>query len=145
MLTKKVKSFLPKLAISALAVGILVGVLELYIGHRFILDPLLYGQESGFTYETYFAPTFYGMTKSIVVAITFFLVFLLTAKKKINLLVKSAFVGIIGTTLFGIYYYFTFPPVGLYATALVGIVHFSFIGGITYAFSKIAKLDKIKK
>ena len=58
---------------------------------------------------------------------------------------KSVLTGILGTALFGLYYYFTFPSVGLYATALVGIVHFSFISVITYAFSKIAKLDKIKK
>jgi hypothetical protein len=145
MIIKNIKSLIPKLILSSLAIGILVGILELYIGHRFILDPLLYEKEAGFTYETYFAPTFYGMTKSIVVAITSFLVFLFTAKTKMNLLMKSALIGILGTTFFGIYYYFTFPHVGLYATVLVGIVHFSFIAGITYIFSKIVELKKKKK
>jgi len=142
MIIRKIKGLIPRLALSAISVGILVGILELYIGHRFILDPLLYGVDTGFTYETYFSPTYYGMTKSIVVALTFFLVFLFTEKKKISLLMKSALVGILGTIIFGIYYYFTFPSVGIYATALVGIVHFTFIGGITYIFSKVANMRK---
>ena len=82
MIIRKIKGLVPKLALSALCVGILVGVLELYIGHRFILDPLLYGQDSGFVYESYFAPTFYGMTKSIIIGLTFFLVFYLLLRKK---------------------------------------------------------------
>jgi len=140
----KIKSLVLKFTLSALIIGILVGVLELYIGHRFILDPLLYNIDYGFTYETYFAPTFYGLTKSIVVGLTSFLSLLFMAKRKINLMIKSAIVGVLGTAIFALYYYFTFPHVGLYATVLVGIVHFSFIAGITYIVSKFTKLDKIK-
>lgn len=145
MLVKKIKGLIPRLALSALFVGLLTGILELYIGHRYILDPLLYGADPNFTYETYFAPTFYGMSKSIVVAITYFLVFWLAEKKKINLLAKSAIVGVVGTILFGIYYYFTFPIASVTSGVIVGLVHFTFIGGITYIFSKIVNIRKRNK
>ena len=137
---KKLKQFLPKLALYSLIAGALVGVLELFIGHRFILDPLLYEKEAGFVYESYFAPTFYGLTKSIVVALTFFLVYLFTFNKKIKPLVKSAIIGLAGTIIFGIYYYFIFPNVASSSSLLIGVVHFSFIAGISYLFAKLVKL-----
>ncbi|VVB83100.1 Uncharacterised protein [uncultured archaeon] len=140
MADKKLKKFIPKLVLYSLVAGILVGVLELFIGHRFILDPLLYGKDLGFVYESYFAPTFYGMTKSIVVALTFFLTYIFTFNKKINLLAKSAIIGLVGTIIFGIYYYITFPTVTSSSGIIVGIVHFSFIAVISYVFAKLVKL-----
>lgn len=137
---KKFIKFIPKLILYSLITGMLVGVLELFIGHRFILDPSLYDKDPGFIYESYFAPTYYGLTKSIVVALTFFSVYLLTLKKKIKPVVKSAIIGIIGTLVFGIYYYLTFPRSSISSGIIIGIVHFSFIAGITYLFSKIVKL-----
>lgn len=137
---KKLKSFIPKLILYSLLAGILVGVAELYLGHRYILDPLLYDRDPGFVYESYLAPTFYGLTKSIVVAITFFLVYLATFKTKLKPIIKPAIVGILGTLFFGIYYYLTFPATTSSSSTIIGIVHFSFIGGISYLFSKIVKL-----
>jgi len=139
MKIKKVGSFLLKLFFSSLIVGALVGVLELFIGHRFILDPLLYNNDAGFVYESFFAPTYYGLTKSIVVAITFFLVYLCASKSKLKPIIKSAIVGILGTIIFGIYYYFTFPATTGSSSAIIGIVHFSFIFGVSYLFTKLAK------
>ena len=138
-MNKKLKKFIPKLVIFSLLVGALVGVLELFIGHRFILDPLLYNQDPGFVYESYFAPTFYGMTKSIVTAITVFLVYLAAFNTKLKPVIKAAIVGITGTIIFGIYYYLTFPHTSSNSSLLIGIVHFSFIGGITYIVAKISK------
>lgn len=139
-MAEKLKKFIPKLVLYSLIVGILVGVLELFIGHRLILDPLLYEKDLGFVYESYFAPTFYGMTKSIVVALTFFLVYLSTLNKKIKPLIKSAIIGLAGTIIFGIYYYLTFPSVNYSSGLIVGVVHFSFIAGISYLFAKLVKL-----
>jgi len=140
MADKKLKKFIPKLILYSLVAGILTGVLELLIGHRLILDPLLYGKDLGFVYEYYFAPTFYGMTKSIVVALTFFLVYIFTFNKKINLLAKSAIIGLTGTIIFGIYYYLIFPTVSYSSGLIVGVVHFLFIAGISYLFAKLVKL-----
>ncbi len=139
-MAKKIKEFIPKLVLFSLAVGILIGVLELFIGHRFILDPLLYDKDPNFVYETYLAPTYYGLSKTIVVAITFFLVYLLTFKKKVNTLLKSAIIGIAGTIIFGVYYYFAFPRASSLSSIPIAIVHFSFIAGISYLFAKIVKL-----
>jgi hypothetical protein len=139
-MTDKLKKFIPKLILYSLIAGALVGVLELFIGHRFILDPLLYGKDLGFVYESYFAPTFYGMTKSIVVALTFFFVYLLTFNKKMNTIAKSAIIGLTGTIIFGIYYYLTFPSVNYSSGLIVGVVHFSFIAGISYLFAKLVKI-----
>ena len=125
-----------KLVLCSLIVGLLVGLLELYIGHRFILDPLLYEKDLNFIYESYFAPTYYGFTKSVIVSIVFFLTYLILPKAKF----KPAIVGIFGTIILGLYYYFTFPRSTLYSSAIIGLVHFSFIAGITYIFSKIFKL-----
>ena len=136
---KKFGSFFLKLVISALIVGILAGVLELFIGHRFILDPLLYNTDYGFVYESYFAPTWYGLTKSIVVALTFFFVYLCAKKIKLKPIIKSAIVGILGTIIFGIYYYLTFPTTTSSSSLIIGIVHFSFIFGVSYLFTKLAK------
>ena len=138
-LINKLMKHLPKLALFSIIVGVLAGVLELYIGHRFILDPLLHN-DAGFVYESYFAPTYYGFTKSIVIAITFFLVSIFTFNKKINLLLKSVIIGVLGTAFFGLYYYFTFPPVTLYTTAVIGVVHFTFIAGVSYLASKVLKI-----
>ncbi len=137
---KKLKSFIFILILYSLLAGLLVGFLELYIGHRYILDPLLYESDPGFVYETYLAPTYYGLTKTIVVAITFFLVYLATFKKKIKPIVKSAIIGLIGTIIFGIYYYLTFPHSTSTSSVAIGLVHFSFIGGISYLVAKIVKL-----
>ncbi len=137
---KKLKSYIPKLALYSLIVGLIVGVAELYIGHRYILDPLLYDKDPGFVYESYLAPTFYGLSKSIVTAITFFLVFLATFKTKLKPLIKAAIIGLAGTLIFGIYYYITFPSTTSNSSLIIGIVHFSFIGGISYLFSKLVKL-----
>ena len=124
------------LGISALA-GLLAGFLELYAGHRFILDPLLYGKDSGFVYESFFAPTYYGLIKSIVVAIVFLFAYL--AGKKIKY--KSAFIGIAATFLFGVYYYILFPRVAISSALIITIVHFSFITAASYALAKISKLQ----
>ncbi len=137
---KKLKSFILTLVIYSLIAGVLVGILELFIGHRFILDPLLYNQDPGFVYESYFAPTYYGLSKTIVVAITFFLVYLATLKMKIKPIIKSAIIGLVGTFIFGVYYYITFPHSTSTSSAIIGLVHFSFIGGISYLFAKIVKL-----
>jgi hypothetical protein len=140
MINKNLKQFIPKLVLYSLTVGVLAGVLELFIGHRFILDPLLYDKEAGFVYESYFAPTFYGLTKSIVVALTFFFVYLFTFNKKIKPVVKSAIIGLVGTIIFGIYYYFVFPSVASSSSLLIGVVHFSFIAGTAYLLAKLIKL-----
>ncbi len=139
MAKKKFKEFIPKLILFSLITGILVGVLELFIGHRLILDPLLYEKDPGFVYESYFAPTFYGLTKTIAVAITFFLVYLSTFRTKLKPIIKSAIVGLAGTIIFGIYYYITFPHSTSSSSAIIGIVHFSFIAGITYIVTKLTK------
>jgi len=139
MTNEKLVSFIIKLAVCSLAVGFLTGVLELYIGHRFILDPLLYEKDLGFVYESYLFPTYYGLTKSIVVALAFFIVYLATHNKSVSRLIKSVIVGILGTTIFGIYYYFTFPKVTLFGGLVIGIVHFVFIGGVPYLFTKLSK------
>lgn len=138
-LTKKTKSVL-KLILFSLIAGALVGVLELFIGHRFILDPLLYDKDPGFVYESYFAPTYYGLTKSIVAGLVFFLVFLFTSKKKIKPIIKAAIIGIVGTIIFGIYYYLTFPKTSFSSSGIIGIVHFSFIAGISYLVTKVGKV-----
>jgi hypothetical protein len=124
------------LALYAVIIGILVGFLELIIGHRFILDPLLYHSDTGFVYETYFAPTYYGLSKTIVIGLTFFFTFLATKKSKLKQITKSVIVGIIGTAVFGLYYYITFPQVGSSSSTIIGLVHFSFIAGITYGVVK---------
>ncbi len=135
------KKYIPKLILFSLIVGIATGVLELFIGHRFILDPLLYRKDLGFIYEYYFAPTWYGFTKSTIVALTFFFVFLCTQKTKIKPILKSAIVGILGTIIFGIYYYFTFPRLSSSTSSwLIGLVHFTFITGISYIFVKLLKI-----
>jgi len=139
-MNKKLKSFIPKLVLFSLIAGILVGVSELFIGHRFILDPLLYDKDPGFVYESYFAPTYYGLTKSIVVAITFFLVYLAAFKTKLKPLIKSAIIGLTGTIIFGIYYYLTFPHTSSSSSWIIGVVHFSFIAGVSYLFAKFIKL-----
>ena len=56
MVNKKLGSFIIKLVVYSLVVGFLTGVLELYVGHRFILDPLLYEKDLGFVYESYLYP-----------------------------------------------------------------------------------------
>lgn len=140
MVKNKLKSFIPKLVLYSLITGFLVGFLELFIGHRFILDPLLYDKDPGFVYESYLAPTFYGLSKSIVSAVAFFLVYLFTFNKKIKPVIKSAIIGLAGTIIFGIYYYITFPSVGSSSVWLIGLVHFTFIGGISYLFAKLVKL-----
>ncbi len=139
-MNKKLKAFIPKLILYSLIVGALVGVLELFIGHRYILDPLLYDKDPGFVYESYFAPTYYGLSKSIVVALTFFLVYLAAFKTKLKPILKAAIVGLAGTVIFGIYYYLTFPHSTSTSSAIIGIVHFSFIAGISYLFVKLVKL-----
>lgn len=131
-MNKKLISFIPKLILFSLVAGVLAGVLELYLGHGFILNPLLYDKDQNFVYESYFSPTYYGMTKSLVVAIAFFLVFLFTRKTNLKIIFKAIIVGILGTTIFGIYYYFTFPRVTSSASSLIGVVHFSFIAGTSY-------------
>lgn len=128
-----------KLVIYSLINGFLVGFLELYIGHRFILDPLLYEKDLGFVYESYLYPTYYGLTKSIVVAIVFFLVFFFTSKTNFGLLAKSAIIGVLGTAIFGAYYYLTFPHTSFYSSAIIGIVHFLFIFGVSFIFAKLVK------
>lgn len=125
-----------KLIFVGVLAGFSTGLLELYIGHRFILDKLLLGKDLNFIYESFFFPTYYGLAKSIVVALTFFLVYLLMPKIRI----KPLLTGILGTSIFGIYYYFTFPHASFYSSFIIGIVHFSFIAGITYIFAKISKL-----
>lgn len=128
------KSSSLKLIFYSILVGALVGVLELNIGHRFILDPLLLGKGYNFVYESYFAPTYYGLAKSIIAAITFFFVYVFAAKQKLNPIITAAATGILGTAIFGIYYYFTFPRSTFYSAAIIGIVHFSFIAAISYIF-----------
>lgn len=140
MTNKNSVKFIASLLFYSIIVGVLTGLLELFIGHRFILDPLLYDKDLGFVYESYFAPTYYGLTKSIVVAIVFFIVYTFTAKYKIKPLLKSSIIGIIGTILFGIYYYFTFPHVTFYGGAVIGLVHFLFIAGTSYGFIKLVHL-----
>ncbi|OGY45684.1 MAG: hypothetical protein A3J62_02530 [Candidatus Buchananbacteria bacterium RIFCSPHIGHO2_02_FULL_38_8] len=140
MENEKLGLFILKLIFYSAAVGFLAGILELYIGHRFILDPLLYDKDLGFVYESYLTPTYYGFTKSIVVAIVFFLVYLLTFRKNIKSVLKSIIIGILGTAIFGIYYYLTFPRSTFFGGAIIGIVHFLFISGTCFIFTKIAKL-----
>src|SRR3990167_7560786 len=130
------KSSVFKLIFHGLWLGLSVGMLELYIGHRFILDKLFIGRDYNFVYESFFAPTYYGLAKSIIVAIVFFLTYLMAPKNKTNPII----VGISGAAIFGLYYYITFPRASFYSAALIGIVHFSFIAGITYFFNKIFKL-----
>lgn len=129
------KPFILKLICYGVLVGALVGVLELNIGHRFILDPLLLDKGYNFVYESYFAPTYYGFTKSIIAAITFFFVSLFALKQKLKPIVMAALTGILGTAIFGAYYYFTFPRSTFYSAAIIGIVHFSFIAAISYIFA----------
>ena len=138
---KKKFGKIPKLIIFSVVIGILVGVLELVIGHRFILDPLLY-EDLGFVYESYFAPTYYGLTKTIIISIVTFLTYLFGFKKKIKPILKAVIVGVAGTIILGIYYYFTFPSVASASSALIGIVHFSFIFGITYIADRLVKFNK---
>lgn len=140
MVNGKLGLFTLKLIFYSIVAGFLVGILELYIGHRFILDPLLYDKDPGFVYESYFAPTYYGFTKSIVVSLVFFFVYFFTFKKNINSILKSIIIGILGTVIFGIYYYFTFPRSTFFGGAIIGIVHFLFISGTCFIFAKIAKL-----
>ena len=130
------RSSILKLKLCSVLTGLSVGILELYIGHRFILDKLLVGKDYNFVYESFFAPTYYGLSKSVIVAIVFFFTYLLAPKNKTNPII----VGILGTAIFGLYYYFTFPRSSFYSSALIGIVHFSFIAGITHVFNKILKL-----
>ena len=118
----------------------LVGLIELYVGHRFILNPLLYNKDLNFVYESYLAPTYYGLTKSIVVALVFFFVYLFTRRNNLSQGLKSIIIGLVGTITFGLYYYFTFPRVTVLNGAIIGVVHFSFIAGITYLFAKIFKV-----
>lgn len=124
-----------KLVIYSVLLGLSVGILELYIGHRLILDKLLIGRDYNFVYESFFAPTYYGLIKSFVVAIVFFLVSLFAPQNKTNPII----VGILGAAIFGLYYYFTFPRSSFYSSALIGIVHFSFIAGTAYIFNKKIK------
>jgi len=136
---KKKFGKIPKLIIFSVVIGILVGVLELVIGHRFILDPLLY-EDLGFVYESYFAPTYYGLTKTIIISIVTFLTYLFGFKKKIKPILKAVIVGVAGTIILGIYYYFTFPRISFFGGAVIGTVHFLFIAGIPYLFAKMMKL-----
>lgn len=140
MENEKLEMSVLKLIIYAVTIGVLVGVLELYIGHTYILNPLLYNKDLNFVYESYLAPTYYGLTKSIVVATVFFFVYFLTRKNNISQGLKSIIVGIIGTILFGIYYYFTFPRVTVLDASIIGVVHISFITVITYLSAKILKI-----
>lgn len=133
---EKIKSIILGLILYSLIAGIAVGVFELYIGHRLILEPLLYNKDPNFVYESYFAPTYYGLTKSIIASIVFFLVYLTMPKTKF----KPAIVGILGAIVFGLYYYFTFPPASFYSDILIGIVHFSFIAGVSYLAAKIFRI-----
>ena len=137
---EKIGKFIVRLIIYSLIVGFLVGILELYIGHRLILDPLLYNKDYGFVYESYLYPTYYGLTKSIVVSVVFFFVYFFTLGKKAKPILKSALVGILGAAIFGIYYYLTFPHTLFWSSAIIGIVHFSFITVISFIFAKIVKL-----
>ena len=86
------KSSILKLKLYSVLIGLSVGMLELYIGHRFILDKLLIGRDYNFVYESFFAPTYYGLTKSFIVAVVFFLVSLFAPKNKTNPII----VGILG-------------------------------------------------
>ncbi len=129
-----------KLIIYSAVTGMLVGLIELYVGHRFILNPLLYNKDLNFVYESYLAPTYYGLTKSIVVALVFFFVYLFTRRNNLSQGLKSIIIGLVGTITFGLYYYFTFPRVTVLNGAIIGVVHFSFIAGITYLFAKIFKV-----
>jgi hypothetical protein len=141
MENEKLGSFIIKLVVFSVIAGFLTGVLELYVGHRFILNPLLYDKDANFVYESFFAPTYYGLTKSIVVSIVFFFVYLLTFGKRIIPIIKAAAVGILGSAIFGIYYYITFPRVSLFGGVAIGIVHFLFIAGVPYLFTKIIKFN----
>lgn len=134
------KKFFPRLIVGSLVTGFALGVLELYIGHRFILDPLLYEKDYNFVYESFFQPTYYGFAKSIVVAIVFFLVYLIKPRNKFNPLI----VGVLGTALFGLYYYFTFPRTNFYSSTLIAVVHFSFMAIISCVGAKLFKLTARK-
>ena len=138
---KKEKDNILKLVYSAIIAGALIGILELYIGHRLILDPLLYGNELNFVYESYLAPTYYGLAKSIITAFAFFFVYLFMPRNRL----KACWVGIIGTIAFGIYYYFTFPRSSIAASSLIAVVHFAFIAGISYLAERGFKLGSPKK
>jgi len=139
-MVKKITEKFLKLAIFSVVVGVLVGVLELVLGHRFILDPLLY-EDLGFVYETYFGPTYYGFTKTIIVSIVTFFIYLIGFKKKMNTILKTAIIGVVGTIILGIYYYFTFPSVASESSVLIGAVHFSFIFVIVYITDKLTRFS----
>ncbi len=134
----KIRSFLLQLVIIALIVGTLAGVLDLFIGHRLILDSLLAGDPS-FISESYFAPTYFGLTKLIAVAVTFFFVYLSASRSKLKPVAKSLIVGILGTLLFSIYYYLTSPSLAITSSLLIAAVHFIFIFGVTYLVVKLLK------
>lgn len=119
---KKLNKFIIIL-LTALLVGATASVLELYFGHAFILEPLL-ANDYNFIKETYFAPTYYGLIKMFVVFIAFFAVYYFFRKIKIN---KNLIVGILGTLLFGIYYYFIRPAPTAFSIISISIVHFIFI------------------
>ena len=97
MANEKLGLFVLKLFFYSIVAGFLTGILELYIGHRFILDPLLYDKDPGFVYESYLAPTYYGFTKSIVVSLVFFFVYLFTFRKNIKSVLKSIIIGNVHT------------------------------------------------
>lgn len=137
---EKLGLFTIKLIFYSLIAGFLTGILELYIGHRFILDPLLYDRDPGFVYESYLAPTYYGLTKSIVVALVFFVVYLFTLRINLSLIWKSIVIGILGTVVFGIYYYLTFPRSTFFGSMIIGIIHFLFIAGISFILARSVKL-----
>jgi hypothetical protein len=120
-----------KLILISLVTGFSLGWVELNIGHRYILDKILLGKDPNFVYEYFWAPTYYGLTKSIVVAITFFLIYLSLPQIKL----KPVIIGIMGTLIFGIYYYFTFPQTYVSSSLIIGIVHFVFITVVVYISS----------
>ena len=47
------RSSILKLKLCSVLTGLSVGILELYIGHRFILDKLLVGKDYNFVYESF--------------------------------------------------------------------------------------------
>lgn len=131
--------FAVKLILIALLIGILVGLAELFIGHRFILDPLLENVDSEAVHGTFFYPNYYGLVKSIIVAVTFFFVFLCCQKGEIKPAVKSALVGVIALIIFGIYSNLVFPKPQFISTVITAMVHFVFVAGITFIIVKILK------
>ena len=133
--------FFVQLILIAILIGVIVSIVELFVGHKMILDPLLHEMDPNFISESYFAPTYYGLTKMIAVALTFFFIYLCTSKSKMKPILKSAMVGVIGTIIFGIYHSATLPNLSFISTAVLLLVHFVSIGAITFLIVKILKFQ----